>query len=175
MGITCTNMVQIWFLCVCLFNNFICLFIMHFHSKLVNVYVNDLLQQAYEITSPDPGDFCLITIDASAEFFHLRIDSLPEDAPMVDAGTIPLFAPIARLVTAPDCPSNWRSSLPAATSNTRTVASVEPVTANLPSAVVCTAVTASVCPANDRPAERGSCHHFNVPSIPADNSSLPSG
>ena len=63
---------------------------------LVNVYVNDLLQQAYKVTS-EPGDFRLLTIGAGAEFYHLRIDPLPDDAPMVPAGTIPLFAPLALL------------------------------------------------------------------------------
>ena len=66
-------------------------------DKLVNVYLNDLLQQAYEVTSGDPGDLRLLTIEASAEFHHLRIDPLPDDAPMVPAGTIPLFAPFAQL------------------------------------------------------------------------------
>jgi hypothetical protein len=66
-------------------------------DKLVNVYVNDLLQQAYEVTSADPGDLRLLTINASAEFHHLRIDPLPDDTPLVPAGTVPLFAPFARL------------------------------------------------------------------------------
>jgi len=66
-------------------------------DKLVNVYLNDLLQQAYEVTSGDSGDLRLLAIDASAEFYHLRIDSLPDDVPMVPARTIPLFAPFAQL------------------------------------------------------------------------------
>ncbi len=65
-------------------------------NGLVNVYVNDLLQQAYQVTS-DPGALRLLTIGASAEFHHLRIDPLPDDAPMVPAETIPLFAPLAQL------------------------------------------------------------------------------
>ena len=66
-------------------------------DKLVNVYVNDLLQQAYEVTSGNPGDLRLLTINASAEFHHLRIDPLADDAPMVPAGTIPQFAAFAQL------------------------------------------------------------------------------
>jgi len=65
-------------------------------GKLVNIYVNDLLQQAYQVTS-DAGSLRLLTIDAAVEFHHLRIDPLPADAPMVPAGRIPLFAAIAQL------------------------------------------------------------------------------
>ena len=63
---------------------------------LVNIYVNDLLQQAYKFTS-DPGTLRLLTIGASVEFHHLRIDPLTDDAAMVPADTIPLFLPVATL------------------------------------------------------------------------------
>jgi mono/diheme cytochrome c family protein len=66
-------------------------------DKLVNVYVNDLLQQAYEVGSSGPGDLRLLTINAAAEFHHLRIDSLPDETPLVPAGAIPLFAPFPQL------------------------------------------------------------------------------
>ena len=66
------------------------------HSGVVNIYVNDLLQQAYKVNS-DPGALRLLTIGASAEFHHLRIDSLPDDAPLVPNGSIPLFATFAQL------------------------------------------------------------------------------
>ncbi|MFP6667603.1 MAG: DUF1549 domain-containing protein, partial [Pirellulales bacterium] len=66
------------------------------HSGLVNIYVNNLLQQAYKVNS-DPGTLRLLTIDATAEFHHLRIDPLADDAAMVPEGSIPLFATIARL------------------------------------------------------------------------------
>ena len=66
-------------------------------DRLVNVYVNDLLQQACEVNSAEPGAFRLMTIDASVDFPHLRLDPLPDDVPLAPAGTIPLLSPIARL------------------------------------------------------------------------------
>lgn len=66
-------------------------------ERLVNVYVNDVLQQAYQVGSRQPGAFRLWTVDGAAEFFHLRIDPLPADVPMAPADSITLFSPIARL------------------------------------------------------------------------------
>ncbi|MDA1013915.1 MAG: PSD1 and planctomycete cytochrome C domain-containing protein [Planctomycetota bacterium] len=63
---------------------------------LVNIFLNDLLQQTYSITS-DPGTLRLLTIGAAVEFHHLRIDPLPDDAPLVPTETFPLFAPLASL------------------------------------------------------------------------------
>ncbi len=67
-----------------------------FRDGLINVYINDLFQQSYAVTSK-PGGMQVMTIDASAEFHHLRIDPLSDDAPMVPAKTIPLFAPVVQL------------------------------------------------------------------------------
>lgn len=65
-------------------------------SGLVNVYVNDLLQQVYQVNS-DPGAIRLLTIGAAATFHHLRIDSLADHAPLAPDGSIPMFATFGRL------------------------------------------------------------------------------
>lgn len=65
-------------------------------NGLVNVYVNDLLQQAYKVTS-EPGSLRILTIDAAAEFHHLRVDPLADNVPMVPEGAIPLLSPLAKL------------------------------------------------------------------------------
>ena len=66
-------------------------------GRLVNVYVNDTLQQAYQIGNRQLGAFRLWTIDAAAEFFHVKIDPLPATVAMAPADSISLFSPIAQL------------------------------------------------------------------------------
>ena len=70
---------------------------LHVRDRLVNVYVNDVLQQTYQLANREPGGFRLWTRGALAEFQGLRIDRLPENVPLAPNGTIALFAPIARL------------------------------------------------------------------------------
>lgn len=65
-------------------------------NGIVNIYVNDLLQQAYKVNS-DPGSMRLLTINAAAEFHHIRIDELPDDAAIVPPETIPLLMPVPSL------------------------------------------------------------------------------
>ena len=65
-------------------------------DRLVNVYLNDVLLQAYQLANRAPGGFRLWTKGATAEFHHLRIDRLPADAALAPVGSIELFAPTVR-------------------------------------------------------------------------------
>ena len=67
-------------------------------DRLVNVYLNDVLQQSCEIPQRQPrGNIRLWTSDAAARFHHLRIEPLAENIPLVPADTIRLLFPIASL------------------------------------------------------------------------------
>ena len=66
-------------------------------NRLVNVYINDVLQQSYQLVNRAPGGFRLWTRNAAAEFDYLKIDALPENEPLAPQDAIALFAPIVRL------------------------------------------------------------------------------
>ncbi|MEO1999040.1 MAG: DUF1549 domain-containing protein, partial [Planctomycetaceae bacterium] len=66
-------------------------------DRLVNVYLNDVLLQAYQLANRAPGGLRLWTKGATAEFYHLRIDRLPAEAALAPVGSIELFAPTVRI------------------------------------------------------------------------------
>ena len=68
-------------------------------ERLVNVYINDTLQQTYQLVNRAPGGFRLWTRNAAAEFDYLQIDRLSENRALVPQDAITLFAPIVRLRT----------------------------------------------------------------------------
>ena len=71
---------------------------MDVRARLVNVFVNGVLLQAYEVANRSPaGTIRLWMTDAAAEVRYLCVDPLPADASMAPAKSISLFSPTAHL------------------------------------------------------------------------------
>ncbi len=69
----------------------------HVRDRLINVYVNDVLLQAHQLPTREPGGIRLWTYDASAEFSLLQVDRLPGNLVLAPADSIKQFSPFAVL------------------------------------------------------------------------------
>ena len=68
-------------------------------ERLVNVFINDTLQQAYQLVNRAPGGFRLWTRNAAAEFDYLQIDPLTDNTALAPQDAITRYAPLVRLDT----------------------------------------------------------------------------